>query len=117
MSTTLNSKLNVPNANGAYKTSSSFTIVDPFDIVGDFQLDINKEVFGLNEEVIVDGLIPGLPQGSGVTITVYKPDGDTDEFGSLVDNSRFSWMWQTPIAEKPHIFQLHQNRQEFHNHK
>ena len=38
-------------ADGTYEASSSFTIVDPFDIEDDFQLDINKEVFGLNEEV------------------------------------------------------------------
>ena len=87
-------------ADGTYKASNTFTIIDPLDIEGAYQLDINKEVFGLGEDVVVDGIIPGLPQGSGIDITLYKPDGDTDEFGKLVNDSRFSWTWKTPIAEK-----------------
>ena len=91
-------------ADGTYMASNTFSIIDPLDI-GDekFQLDINKEVFGLNEQVVVDGIVPGLSQGSGVTITLFKPDGDTDEFGKLADQSRFSWTWQTPIAEKTQV--------------
>jgi len=92
-------------AAGKYTASNTFTVYDPFDIDGSFQLDLNKEVFGFGEDVIVDGLIPGLSQGSGVVIVLYKPDGDIHEFGSLLDESRFSWTWTTPIAEKSQILQ------------
>ncbi len=83
--------------------STPISITDPLNIEGFGQLDINKEVFGLGEEVIVDGIIPGLSQGSGIEIVLFKPDGDTDTFGQLVDNSRFSWSWKTPIAEKSNV--------------
>ena len=87
-------------ADGTHTASNTFSIVDSAEIQGSLQLNINKEIFGLNEEVIVEGLVPGLFQGSGIDITLFKPDGDTDEFGRLVDNSKFIWTWKTPIAEK-----------------
>ncbi|MFB5597466.1 MAG: hypothetical protein ACE5RJ_00395, partial [Nitrosopumilaceae archaeon] len=83
-----------------YRALTSFQVIDPFDIEGILQIDINKEVFGLNEKVIVNGILPGASQGTPVTISLLKPDGDIDEFGTLLDNSRFSWSWKTPIAEK-----------------
>ncbi|KAF6241993.1 hypothetical protein C6988_10620, partial [Nitrosopumilus sp. b1] len=85
---------------GSLTATRVFSVVDSLDIGKRVQLDINKEVFGLNEKVTIDGIIPGLSQGSGVTITLIKPDGDVDEFGALADNSKFSWSWTTPIAEK-----------------
>ena len=90
-------------ADDTYTASNTFSIIDPLDIEDRFEININKEVFGLGENVIVDGIIPGLSQGSGITITLYKPDGDTDEFGALADESRFSWTWKTPIAEKTQV--------------
>ncbi len=86
---------------GAEYATTHFSIVDPLNIEGFGELSINKEVFGLGEDVNVDGLIPGLSQGSGIEIKLYKPDGDVDTFGALADNSRFSWSWKTPISEKP----------------
>jgi len=83
--------------------STPISVIDPLNIEGFGQLDINKQVFGLGEEVIVDGIIPGLSQGSGIEIVLFKPDGDTDTFGQLVDNSKFSWSWKTPIAEKSNV--------------
>lgn len=90
-------------ADGTLKASRSFSIIDPLKIENYAQLSINKDIFGLGENVIVDGIIPGLSQGSGITIKLYKPDGDTDTFGALADNSRFSWTWKIPIAEKSNI--------------
>jgi hypothetical protein len=86
-----------------FEDSISFQVIDPLDIEGIYQIDVNKEVFGLNEEVHVDGIIPGTGQISAVTIVLIKPNGDTDEFGALTDNSRFSWNWKTPIAEKSNV--------------
>ena len=86
-------------ADNTHIAFADFTVVDPLDIKGFSELVINKSVFGLGEQVKVDGVIPFLSQGSGVTIVLYKPDGDTEEFGKLLDNSKFSWSWMTPSAE------------------
>jgi len=88
---------------GKLTASTAISIIDPLNIEGFGQVDINKEVFGLGEEVIVEGIIPGISQGTGIDITLFKPDGDTDTFGVLADNSRFSWSWKTPIAEKSNV--------------
>ena len=87
-------------ANGKFSDSTSFSVVDPLKIEGRFLLQLNKEVFGLGEMVLLDGIIPNLSQGSGITITLLKPDGNTDKSSTLADNSRFSWSWETPRAEK-----------------
>jgi len=87
-------------ANGKFSDSTSFSVVDPLKIEGRFLLQLNKEVFGLGEMVLLDGIIPNISQGSGITITLLKPDGNTDKSSTLADNSRFSWSWETPRAEK-----------------
>ena len=87
-------------AEGKYSDSTTFTVVDPQNISGKFLLQLNKQIFGLNEKVLLDGIIPGLAQGTGIDIKLIKPDGDTDKFGKLADGSRFSWSWTTPRAEK-----------------
>jgi len=86
--------------NGKLSTSTLFSVVDPLDIGKRFSLQLNKEVFGLGEKVILEGLVPDISQGVGITITLIKPDGDTDIFGALPDNSRFTWSWETPLFEK-----------------
>ncbi len=87
-------------ANGKFSDSTSFSVVDPLKIEGQFLLQLNKEVFGLGETVILEGIIPNISQGTGIAITLIKPDGDTDKFNTLADNSKFSWSWETPRAEK-----------------
>ena len=82
------------------KATTSFSVIDPLKIEGQFLVQLNKEVFGLGETVLLDGIIPNISQGSGISITLIKPDGDTDKFGTLADNSKFSWSWETPRAEK-----------------
>ena len=87
---------------GTYSAKSSFEIIDPLDI-GTTQaiINLNKSIFGLNENVSVDGLIPNTPQGTEVIITLLKPDGDNDNFGVFPgDDSKFTWSWTTPVAEK-----------------
>jgi len=85
--------------NGKYTTSTSFTVVEPLDLDAGITLQLNKQVFGLGEKVILEGVGPNLSQG-GISITLFKPDGDTDKFGAYVDNSRFSWSWVTPLYGK-----------------
>lgn len=83
-----------------HETRSTFTISSYDAATGQFDLKINREVFGLGEEVVVIGTIPGLGQASGVIITLYKPDGDRDEFGAYIEGSEFTWRWNTPMFEK-----------------
>lgn len=85
---------------GKLSTSTFFSVVDPLDIGKFFSLQLNKEVFGFGEKVILEGIVPDVGQGIGITITLIKPDGDTDIFGALADNSRFTWSWETPLYEK-----------------
>ena len=85
------------------KAHTRFTVETQDYTAGVFSLVINKDVVGLGEEVVVDGVIPGLPEGSGITVTLYKPDGDKDEFGVTLDRSRFTWVWNAPQYEKDQI--------------
>lgn len=87
-------------ADGKFFDSTNFKVVDPFDIGKRFELQLNKDVFGLGETVFLDGIVPGVAQHDGVKIKVYRPDGTDSESGSLIDNSRFSWSWVTPLTEK-----------------
>ena len=93
-------KIKASYANGKFSSTTSFSVVDPLNIDEPFLLQLNKEVFGLGETVLLDGLFPGISQGDGVTITLLKPDGDMDTFGALLDSSKFSWSWETPSFEK-----------------
>lgn len=93
-------KVKATYANGKFTDTTTFTVVDPLNIQDDFLLQLNKEVFGLGETVLLDGIVPGISQGTGIQIILIKPDGDTDKFGTLADQSRFSWSWETPRFEK-----------------
>jgi len=96
-------KIKATYANGKFSSTTSFSVVDPLNIDEPFLLQLNKEVFGLGETVLLDGIIQDISQGVGITITLIKPDGDTDKFGTLADNSKFSWSWETPRAEKVRV--------------
>ncbi|MGI0077261.1 MAG: lamin tail domain-containing protein, partial [Nitrosopumilaceae archaeon] len=51
-------------------------------------------------------LVPGGGAGkSDVGIILTKPDGDTNKFGTTVDNGKFSWTWTTPQSEKSNAVQ------------
>ncbi|KAG2479018.1 MAG: hypothetical protein NPMRTH1_140006 [Nitrosopumilales archaeon] len=86
--------------NGKLSTSTLFSVVDPLDIDKSISLQLNKKVFGFGETVLLEGIIPAISQEVGITITLIKPDGDTDVSGAVADNSRFSWSWETPLYEK-----------------
>jgi len=93
-------KIKATYASGKFSDSTTFSVVDPLDIGERILLQLNKEVFGLGETVLLDGIVPGVGQNDGVTIKLILPDGKTKNSGSLIDNSRFSWSWVTPITEK-----------------
>ena len=86
---------------------SAFT---PFSVTDSLALDdgpvisIDKEVYGLSEVVVLNGLTP--PTGaSAVAISVTKPDGSVTNYGASIDNQKFSWSWTTPAFEKVQTIQ------------
>ena len=79
-----------------HRAYTVFEVVDSLDIDGDASLAVSKRLLAPGETAVVSGIVPGLAQGSGVDITVYKPGGDTDRYGALADRSRFSWEWEAP---------------------
>ena len=91
-------------ADGTLRDTTTFSIIDPLNIEARITATLDKEVYGLGEKVHVEGIIPtsgAIKAGLGITIT--KPDGDTDKFGTTVDNGRFSWSWTTPSFEKTQV--------------
>ena len=77
----------------------TFDVTDPLKLSNGESISINKEVFGLGEKVLLNGLLP--PSGeTSVSISLTKPDGSTLNSGATIDNQRFSWSWTTPVAEK-----------------
>ena len=89
------------HANGRATARTTFDIVDPLNIPEGIRLAPSGDVFAPGETVEVAGSVARLAQGSGVDIVLNKPGGDTDKFGALTDNSRFSWSWRIPVAEGP----------------
>ena len=76
--------------------TTSFDIVD--DLAGGGEVSLDKEIYGLGEQVIVSGIIP--TSDSSVTISVTRPDGTKTTYGEAVDNQRFYWTWTTPVSER-----------------
>ena len=78
----------------------SFQISDPLKLSDGATISLNKEIFGLGETLILNGLIP--PTGdAAITISLTKPDGSEIKSGATVDQQRFTWTWNTPVSEKP----------------
>ena len=77
-------------------STTSFDIID--DLAGGTEISLDKDVYGLDEKVIVSGIIP--TSDRSVTISVTRPDGTMTTYGEAVDNQRFSWAWTTPISER-----------------
>lgn len=86
-------------ANNRHRAFTAFEVVDSLDIVGDASISVSKRLLAPGETAVVTGIVPGLSQGSGVDITVYKPGGDTDRYGALADRSRFAWEWEAPRVQ------------------
>lgn len=60
----------------------------------------DKKVYGLGETVYVKGTFGAqVGSGHGVSITVHKPDGKTDRYGTIMEDGMFSWNWNTPRFE------------------
>ena len=92
-------------ADGLLQDSTTFTVINPLDIEAPI-ITLDKDVYGLGEDVHLTALVPGGGAGkSDVGIILTKPDGDTNNFGTTVDNGKFSWTWTTPLSEKSNAVQ------------
>ena len=92
-------------ANGKLFATTPFTVIDPLDIDAP-QVTIDKEVYGLGEEVHLEALIPRAGSATAdVGIVLTKPDGNDNKFGGISDNGRFSWTWTTPLSERSNVVQ------------
>src|SRR3970040_522179 len=92
-------------ADGLLQDSTTFSVIDPLDIEAPI-ITLDKDVYGLGEDVHLTALVPGGGAGkSDVGIILTKPDGDTNKFGTTVDNGKFSWTWTTPLSEKSNVVQ------------
>jgi len=92
-------------ADGKFFATTPFSVVDPLDIDAPI-VTLDKEVYGLGEEVHLTALVPGGGAGKpdfGIVLT--KPNGNEDKFGGVIDNGRFSWTWTTPLSETPSVIQ------------
>lgn len=78
----------------------SIEVVDPLKSSANSSLTLNKTVFGLNENVVLTGLVPRSGDNS-VNVSLTKPDGSRFDSGALIENQHFSWSWTTPLSEKP----------------
>jgi len=79
--------------------TKTFTIIDPLDLKEGAVISLDQEVYGLGDTVYLSGVLPPTNNGA-IEISVTKPDGTVINSGATIDNQRFSWSWNTPIAEK-----------------
>ena len=84
---------------GTFTDTVKFTIRDTLYESG-INVELDKLIYGLGEEVHLTGTYPLTAQGTGIKIKLTQPDGIQREFGKLVDDGRFSWSWQIPNFER-----------------
>ena len=82
---------------GNYEGLSSSLIIGVSDEIPT-KIALNKDVFGLNEEVVVTGKYP--TSECCLTISITKPDGSVIKSGTILDGQKFSWVWKTPLNER-----------------
>ena len=86
-----------------------FSVSDPLKLDNGAILSLDKEVYGLGDTVILSGLFPPSPSNN-VSISLTKPDGSIINSGAIVDDQRFSWVWNTPVAEKAQNIKIDDGR-------
>ena len=84
---------------GSNTASKVITISDPLALSEGAIVTLDKDVYGLGETVYLSGIVPPIGTNT-VDISLTRPDGSRTNSGTTIDNQRFSWTWNTPIAEK-----------------
>ncbi len=86
---------------GNLQDTTVFIVTDPINLgSSEIIVSIDKEIYGFGETLNLFGKFGAQTSDSqAVSLTLYKPDGDTDKFGTTIDGGFFSWSWDTPISE------------------
>ena len=79
--------------------TKNFSITDSLDLKSGPIISLDKEVYGFGETVRLTGVVP--PTGENtINISIIRPDGTKSNFGTSIENQRFSWTWTTPVSER-----------------
>ncbi|RNJ76644.1 MAG: hypothetical protein EB830_03535 [Nitrosopumilus sp. H13] len=81
-----------------HAASAEFTVYDLPDLK-ESSVTIDKDVYGLGETVMLEGILSTDPQTISY-ITLTKPDGSVAKFDVPINNRYFSWSWNIPDAEQ-----------------
>jgi len=86
---------------GGLTATASIVVVDPVNIGStEIVAFLDRDVYGLSDTLSLSGTFGSqVTDSQGVVITLHKPNGDTDKFGTTIDGGFFSWTWQTPAYE------------------
>jgi len=86
---------------GGLTATASIVVVDPVNIGStEVVAFLDRDVYGLSDTLSLSGTFGSqVTDSQGVAITLHKPNGDTDKFGTTIDGGFFSWTWQTPTSE------------------
>ena len=74
----------------------TFEIIDELDNA-EPGIYLDNQIYGLGVDLYLNGFVP--INEKYVTIEIMKPDGSTLKFGTVVENEKISWSWQTPSFE------------------
>ena len=79
--------------------STPITVSDPLRL-GSARIvaSLDREVYGLGDTVTLTGSL-GTQVDQAVVLTLHRPDGGTDRYGTSISNGSFSWMWEAPRSE------------------
>ncbi len=83
-----------------HKATVAFTIINQYNI-SKAEISTDKEVYGLNETVVLNGVFP-VTAANEVYVTLVKPDGSTIRSSAAIQDQRFVWEWDTPKVERKH---------------
>ncbi len=78
--------------------SISFVVEDSLDRSGGVKIigSTDKEVYGVDEKVILTGGVSTFTAQSAYTIKLTDPNGKTTQGGVTLNNGQFTWTWTVP---------------------
>ncbi|QLH06431.1 MG2 domain-containing protein [Nitrosopumilus ureiphilus] len=86
-------------------SSTTFEISDLLNL-GDTSINasLDKSVYGLGETIKLTGIYSAQTTDSqGVELTLHKPNGNIDKYGTNIDGGFFSWEWKTPVKQSVNL--------------
>ena len=85
---------------GNLQTSTKFSMYNPLDTGGQGPIvaNLDKQVYGVGEQVHLTGKLSSLTGTSAYTVTLLRPDGGVVSMPLKLNNGMFSWDWTVPSA-------------------